>query len=510
MRAESAHIRFQNIIAIASAIIAAGFIAAPSQAATRYVNAALASGLNDGTSWANAYQGAGGLASALTAAIAGDQIWVAAGTYKPTTTTTRTIALTLKNGVEIYGGFIGGEATLAQRDITANVTTLTGDLLGDDGAAGTFVNIGDNSFHVINAASTNSTAVLDGFTVTAGNANTSGSNQDRGGGILMLASSNSTIRNCRFEYNNCTFGGGAGYINASSPTFTDCVFLGNRGGSFGGAFDQSTSVNTQFTRCQFINNSAARAGAVEAFGSSAPVFTNCVFRGNTATGSGGGGALWIGSSSNVTVRLCTVVGNNASVVAAGVQNTGTSLTITNSIVYGNTGPGGSQTSAQQLNPGGGSFNVSYCNVQGGFTGTGNISVAPLFENQAGGDLRLAAGSPGIDAGNNAAVVAGTTIDLAGRSRFVDDPSVTDTGSGVAPIVDLGAYERQAPPPCVADIDHSGTVNVSDLLAVITNWGACAAPCPPSCAADIAPRPGGDCNVSVSDLLAVISGWGACP
>lgn len=66
-----------------------------------------------------------------------------------------------------------------------------------------------------------------------------------------------------------------------------------------------------------------------------------------------------------------------------------------------------------------------------------------------------------------------------------------------------------PPPCVADIDGSGTVDVNDLLAVITSWGACPRPCPPSCPADIAPE-GGDCAVNVNDLLAVITSWGPCP
>src|SRR6185503_3391631 len=77
----------------------------PAAAVTRYVNVALATGANDGTSWANAYQGPTGLATAIAVAGAGDQIWTAAGIYKATATTTRTIHFTLKNNVEIYGGF---------------------------------------------------------------------------------------------------------------------------------------------------------------------------------------------------------------------------------------------------------------------------------------------------------------------------------------------------------------------------------------------------------------------
>jgi hypothetical protein len=478
---------------------------ADADAATRYVSVALTTGANNGTSWENAYQGPTGLATAIAAAVATDQIWVAAGIYKPTATTTRSIAFTLKNGVQIYGGFFGDEALLSERDFAANITILSGDLLGNDGPPPSFTNNADNSFHVVNAASTNATAVLDGFTITGGNANTGGGNQDRGGGILMLAGSNSTVRNCTFAYNRCTFGGGAGYINASGPTFTDCVFLGNIGGSFGGAFDQATNVTTQFMRCQFISNSAARAGAVESFGNSAPTFTNCLFRGNTATGAGGGGALWIGSNSNVTVRLCTITGNNATVNFAGIHNTGTNATVTNCIIYGNTGPGGSQTVNQQINAAGGVNNVSYSNVQGGFAGTANINANPLFENQAGGDFRLGAGSPCIDAGNNAAVAGGVTTDLAGQPRFVDDPSVTDTGAGTPPIVDMGAYERQVAAPCLGDTNGSGTVDVDDLVAVILAWGDCPKP-PASCDADV----NDSGAVDVDDLVAVILAWGACP
>lgn len=63
--------------------------------------------------------------------------------------------------------------------------------------------------------------------------------------------------------------------------------------------------------------------------------------------------------------------------------------------------------------------------------------------------------------------------------------------------------------CSADINHSGTVNVDDMLSVITSWGPCPLPCPPHCAADVAPV-GGDCVVNVDDLLMVITHWGPCP
>ena len=61
------------------------------------------------------------------------------------------------------------------------------------------------------------------------------------------------------------------------------------------------------------------------------------------------------------------------------------------------------------------------------------------------------------------------------------------------------------PPCPANINGDGAVNIDDLLAVINAWGGC----PQVCPADIAP-PGGNGVVNVDDLLAVINAWGACP
>lgn len=100
-------------------------LAAASRAVSvvRYVNEA-ATGSNDGSSWANAYTD---LQAALSAAASGDEIWVAAGTYKPTATTDRGVSFALKDGVAVYGGFLGNEASRGDRNPAANVTILSGE-----------------------------------------------------------------------------------------------------------------------------------------------------------------------------------------------------------------------------------------------------------------------------------------------------------------------------------------------------------------------------------------------
>jgi hypothetical protein len=312
--------------------------------------------------------------------------------------------------------------------------------------------------------------------------------------LRIVGSGSPTIRNCVFTGNRCTFGGGAVYIFTAGANFSDCRFESNLGGSFGGAFDMNNVV-ASFTRCAFVGNTASRAGACESYGNSQTTYTNCVFRGNSATGSNGGGAIWIGVTSAVTVRCSTFVGNSAVAVAGCIQNTSGTSTVTNSILWGNTGPGGA-TAPNQVNNAGGTTLVSYSIVQGGFVGTQNLGTDPLFVNQAGGDLRLLSGSPATDSGSNSLVVAGTTQDHAGLPRFQDDPASPDTGNGTAPIVDRGAYERQ--PPCASDLNWNGSVDAADITILLSNWGGIGT-------GDIN-RDGG---VDAQDIAALLGAWGSC-
>ncbi len=481
-----------RVLVVTSTILLCG---ASADAATRFVNANLATGANDGTSWENAYRGPQALKVAMDAAVAGDEIWVAAGTYKASPAT-RNVSHVLKNNVKVYGGFSGDETTLAERDITANLTVISGDLNGNDviTVASTY---NDNSYHLVTCQS-GTLGLMDGFELRAGNANgASASNLDKGGAIICLTSQSPTFQNCRFIDNRCTFGGGAGYLNGSSPKFFDCSFEINKGGSFGGAFDSANGTQPVFERCVFRGNSALRAGALEFFGGSQPKVTNCLFYDNQATGSGGGGAIWLGSSSNGTFRNLTITGNSATQNAGGVLNTGGTSTFINVISFGNTGPG--TVADNGIKSQGGTSTITYSCVQGLTTGTGNINVDPQFANAAGDDYRLAVTSPAIDRGSNPGVPVGTLVDLDGLPRFVDVDSVPDAGAGTAPIVDMGAYETPNPAvPCPADLDGNGTVDSADLAILLGAWGT------PNADLD------GSGSTEASDLALLLGSFGTCP
>jgi hypothetical protein len=88
----------------------------------------------------------------------------------------------------------------------------------------------------------------------------------------------------------------------------------------------------------------------------------------------------------------------------------------------------------------------------------------------------------------------------GLPRFIDIPTVADTGVGSAPIVDRGAFERQLPPPppCPADLDANGAVDSSDLGVLLSSWGV-------SLEGDI----DGNGVVDSADLGILLSAWGPC-
>src|SRR6202162_3275688 len=381
-----------------------------------YVNAA-AAGANDGSSWANAYTG---LQSALTAAIFGDEIWVASGTYRPTTTTNRGVSFALKNGVGIYGGFFGDEASLSQRDPAANVTILSGNI-GTPGSSS------DNSYHVVTADSTvTASAVLDGFTITGGNADgLSASNQDRGGGMGVNARA-PTVSHRIFTSNPASEKGGGIRVTNGSPVIDGCTFISNSGGAGGGGIGAGSGSAFTVQNTVFRGNSTVSAGGAGLEAASGVTAVNCVFQNNS-----GNGLLYI---SGGTVINSSFTGNSSYGVAFDQDGT-----VSNSILWAD--------AIDEVFIGFGTISVTYSDVGGsGFSGPGNISANPLFVNPAGNDLRLGSGSSAIDSGNNAAGPGGITADVAGLPRFFDDPAVVDTGLGTPPIVDMGAYERVPPPP----------------------------------------------------------------
>ncbi len=442
-----------------------------------------AAGTGDCSTWTDACT----LQTALGGALSGDEIWVQAGIHTPGVN--RTDAFSLKNGVALYGGFAGTETLRTQRDWQANVTVLSADIDHNDitdahGVVTSTANItGSNACQVTLASGVDSSAVLDGFSITAAWATC----QYPGfvGGGMYLSSSSPTLANLTFSGNYAYYGGGM-YLSSSSPALRSVLFAGNVGEYNGGGMVNYDACNPTLADVAFIGNSSPSGDAGGMWNYlNTPVLTNALFSGNTS--SWRGGAMYNGSSNpkltNVafysnsapngggmynhssTVRLAgaTFHDNRASSDGGAINNYNSNLTLVNCVLWGDGAPNGSEIY-------GSSAAITFCDVQGGWEGTGNIDTDPLFVDAAHGDLRLQAYSPAIDAGDNAGVPAGITTDLDGASRFKDMPNIPDTGSGTPPIVDMGAYEVQVDtiPPMVLSIiraDPSPTLAASVAFTI---------------------------------------------
>ncbi|MDF7821877.1 T9SS type A sorting domain-containing protein [Runella sp. MFBS21] len=375
---------------------------------TLYVNQAIASS-GDGTSWANAFKTLQEALSAANACSNITQIWVAAGTYHPTADASgslspadpRTKTFVMKNNLAIYGGFAGNEIALADRVLTLIHTTNKTTLSGDIDQNNTLDN--GNSYHVVynkftSGATLTNTAILNGFTITAGNAN--GSNDNVGGGM---------------------------YNEFSSPTVTNCNFLGNYGLLYGGGMYNPTSCSPILTNCAFIGNSTSGSGGgMHNLNYANPTLTNCIFFGNKADGFGGGMHNY---SSFPTLKNCSFSGNYGN-PGGGISNWASNPSLTNCILWGN--------NSQIENLSSSSPTYTKTIVQGmtvgGFEGTENprfvtqpdFSAAPTST----GNLRLLACSPALNAGSDAD--NNTTADLDFNARKFG-------------VIDLGAYESQSDP-----------------------------------------------------------------
>jgi len=247
-----------------------------------------ASGKQDGSSWTDAYRY---LQDALTVASFGDKIVVAEGTYKtdrsranPDGTDDRNATFQLKNGVEIYGGFPdGGCNSWAERDPTTNETILSGDVGPVGGGFGACTGY---SFHVITGSGTNSTAILDGFTITKGKAcypfspGPPYSPPDQTGGGMYNVNSSPTVSNCKFSENDAQGYGGGMYNENSSPTLTNCIFR-----------DNYASINGS-KGCAIYNDN------------SNPVINNCTFNWNVW-----GWSIHAENNCSLTLNNCTIVHN---------------------------------------------------------------------------------------------------------------------------------------------------------------------------------------------------------
>lgn len=327
-----------------------------------YVDADATGPTHDGSNWCTAHLN---LQDALGVAVAGDTVRVADGTYMPDGAYTpvagvhvpgtgeRLATFQLITGVTIEGGYAGCLAPDPDaREIDVYETILSGDLDDDDAPVACIndspdcdsygglcvdgfciikQNDGENSYHVVTGSATDATAVLDGFTVTRGNAD--GGYPDNEGAGMYNHYGSPTLAQCTFIANVASNVGG-GISNANgNPRLTRCTFRANlaEGGGGGGMYCDQGDPSLQ--HCVFADNSAEVGGGMS-IRSSSPALADCAFTSNIAVQSGGGVFDWSGT--NPTLTRCTFDGNRANFGSGVFAGNGSGLTMNNCVLRGNT------------------------------------------------------------------------------------------------------------------------------------------------------------------------------
>ncbi len=367
-------------------------LAGSASAGTIYVDKD-ATGNDDGTSWTDAYTS---VSTALASASSGDEVWVAEGSYSN---------ITLVDGVKMYGGFDGTETSKSQGNPSTYMTAISG---GGTTRAVVGTNLGTSTlvqgFHIINGVNPS---------------------MYEGAGVLLTDSSpmfvNCVIRDNDFSY----MGGGVANLGDGDPTFINCKFYHNDG------IDDPDPEKPDiegFAGGAFFN----RQGS--------PTFVNCVFYENTAME---GGAI-ASMSGEVTLINCTLADNTASYKHGGALNDHSGgAVVKNCIFWGNEA---TNEDSDQIYNSSGTTTVTYSDIEGGWTGTGNINSNPKFVNPTSDNYKIGGPfgnpSPCKDTGNDSDV-PGDTGDLDWDSNTSEDTPLDlslDMNRFSFNGVDMGAYE----------------------------------------------------------------------
>ncbi|KAA6303763.1 MAG: Chondroitinase-AC [Candidatus Ordinivivax streblomastigis] len=377
----------------------------------------------EGLSWSTAYQT---IEAALAVAnTAGDEIWVKQGTYTPATT------LAWKNGVNVYGGFVGSETDKNARSKDASLTII------DGGAA--------NRRILATSANLTATTTWSGFTLQ----------NSTGGGVQMHG--NTVLENTTVQNN--TAANVAGIMLSGSPVVirgskilnneSTAVNTGNKGGGIG----QSAGVaSITIENCEVRGNKAGTQGAGISLNTATTAATikNCIIAENASTLTNGAGtwhgaAVWV-ANANITANIinCVIANNRACSSIYFYNSASPKIYLYNTIFFNNT-----DYNADGLIAGDRSLNFVAANVQSLKAFTNNITDNILSHTQIsyssdGGTNQVVSDSTALFANNYRPLINFAGKDQGTTSGTNFSLPTTDITGDIreAGTIDIGPYEIQ--------------------------------------------------------------------
>lgn len=491
----------------------------PSYGRTIYV-ARDAIGENNGASWKDAYNY---LQDALAFAQPGDEVRVAGGVYVPDQFVLserpnigRKETFLPDCHVTLRGGYAGpSHPDPNERDIYAHETILSGDLNGDDHTGG---DNSENSYNVVTSYELSPESVIDGFTITAGNANHPDSDRYGNGGGLWNFDGCPTIIDCTFKGNYTASKGGGMHSTGGNATLLNCRFVKNHalsidpGYGFGGGMS-SLDGGPLLIDCIFADNVSDRAGGMYSncmgYDGNSPTLIRCTFTGNSARGGGGlsinydtstlinclfsgnsvtyGGAAISGHQTCPTILNCTFSDNSAAGTGGAIalnHSDCTSGSLTNCIFWANEAQEGPEIALYDT-----TLTISYCDIQGGKPdiwinaqasvnwGRGNIDADPCFADAEDYHLLSQAGrwdSPTetwlLDSRTSPCIDAGSPATAIGPESFPNGGIINMGAYGGTTQASKSYFYRPLCENIVpGDINGDCIVDYRDLAIFSQNW-----------------------------------------
>lgn len=334
---------------LASALLVAALCTGAHAGTIVYVDDDASPG-GDGQSWNTAFRY---LQDGLAVAVAGDEIRVGQGIYRPdqseygnASQLDRGASFHLQLGIRLMGGFAGYVASNPDdRDPQLYLSTLSGDLMQDDGP--NFTHYDDNSYTVLSSVDTDESTHLNGFVISGGNADIGVNDPDhperfRGGG-LWLRNAPIQMSHCVIEMNSASLGGGIYAHLGEAPSISFCRFLHNRAtaANGGGGLYFIDFLAVSVSDCDFWRNHATEGagGGLRAFRVEHCKVRRCSFSDNSAFRSAGvslGDAIHDPQMKTAELFECRIVNNSAELFAGAATITANFKELRSCQIVGNT------------------------------------------------------------------------------------------------------------------------------------------------------------------------------